>query len=111
MAAQPSVAVCLAGLVHDLGHTGHNNAFHVASGSDLAILYSDQSVLEMHHLASAFQILKDKECDVLASLSDEAKKEVRINSSSTGTQGHSNTAALQHCHSHPPSFPPAARYR
>ena len=95
----------LAGLVHDLGHTGHNNAFHVASGSDLAILYSDQSVLEMHHLASAFQILKDKECDVLASLSDEAKKEVRINSSSTGTQGHSNTAALQHCHSHPSLLP------
>ena len=99
----------LAGLVHDLGHTGHNNAFHVASGSDLAILYSDQSVLEMHHLASAFQILKDKECDVLASLSDEAKKEVRIISSNRDTAAqHSSTAALQHCHSHPPSFPPAA---
>ena len=71
------LSVCLAALVHDLGHTGHNNAFHVASGSDLAILYSDQSVLEMHHLASAFKILQDKECDVLASLGDEARKEVR----------------------------------
>jgi hypothetical protein len=34
-------------------------------------------VLEMHHLASAFQILKQKECNVLASIGDEARKEVR----------------------------------
>ena len=32
----------LAAMVHDLGHTGHNNAFHVATASDLAIRYSDQ---------------------------------------------------------------------
>ena len=34
----------MAAIVHDLGHTGHNNAFHVATHSELAILYSDQSV-------------------------------------------------------------------
>ena len=26
-----------AAMVHDLGHTGHNNAFHVASSSELAM--------------------------------------------------------------------------
>ena len=34
----------LAAVVHDLGHTGHNNAFHVATSSELALLYSDASV-------------------------------------------------------------------
>ena len=67
----------LAAIVHDLGHTGHNNAFHVATQSDLAILYSDQSVLEMHHLANAFQLLKHRDCQLLKHLSDDAKKEVR----------------------------------
>ena len=32
----------LAALVHDVNHSGHNNAFHVASSSELALLYSDQ---------------------------------------------------------------------
>ena len=36
--------------------------------SELAILYSDQSVLEMHHLASAFQLMQRPECGMLASL-------------------------------------------
>ena len=52
----------LAAWVHDLGHTGQNNAYHVATGSGLALQYSDQSCLEMHHLASAFQLLKQPEC-------------------------------------------------
>ena len=45
--------------------------------SELAILYSDQSVLEMHHLASAFQLMQRPECGMLASLGDEHRKEVR----------------------------------
>ena len=56
-----SALATLAALCHDLGHTGHNNAFHVATSSDLAILYSDQSVLEMHHLASTFKLLQEKD--------------------------------------------------
>mmetsp|Transcript_43419 Transcript_43419/g.107326 ORF Transcript_43419/g.107326 Transcript_43419/m.107326 type:complete len:1401 (-) Transcript_43419:84-4286(-) len=42
---------------HDVDHTGQNNAFHVATGSELAITYNDVSVLENHHCAFAFRAL------------------------------------------------------
>ena len=32
----------LAAWVHDLGHTGQNNAYHVATGSGLALQYSEK---------------------------------------------------------------------
>ena len=67
----------IASVCHDVGHTGHNNAFHVATQSEFAILYSDQSVLEMHHLATCFQLLAEPETALLKTLSDEARKEVR----------------------------------
>jgi hypothetical protein len=42
---------------HDVDHTGQTNAFHVATGSELAITYNDVSVLESHHCAFAFRAL------------------------------------------------------
>ena len=64
-------------LVHDVNHDGHNNAFHSATGSDLALLYSDQSVLEMHHLATAFRLLRKPECNIAAKLSRDDAKTMR----------------------------------
>ena len=34
---------------HDVGHTGMNNNFEIAIGSDIAITYNDVSVLENFH--------------------------------------------------------------
>lgn len=48
----------VAALCHDVGHPGFNNAFHVNSESDLAILYNDQSVLENFHIATTYRVLK-----------------------------------------------------
>ena len=70
-------AALLSATVHDVGHDGRNNAFHSATGSELALLYSDQSVLEMHHLARAFAVLAAPESDVLGALTLEARKDVR----------------------------------
>ena len=50
--------VLLASLCHDLDHRGLNNAYHVATMSDLAVRYNDQSVLENHHCASMFTLLE-----------------------------------------------------
>jgi high affinity cGMP-specific 3',5'-cyclic phosphodiesterase 9 len=52
------VGVLLASLCHDLDHRGLNNAYHVATMSDLAVRYNDQSVLENHHCASMFALLE-----------------------------------------------------
>ena len=41
---------CLVGAVaHDIGHTGTNNNFETAIGSEIAITYNDISVLESMH--------------------------------------------------------------
>jgi GAF domain-containing protein len=63
------LAILLGSLVHDLDHPGTNNAFQVNSGSPLAILYNDSSVLENHHAAKAFQLLRDEpDLDILRGL-------------------------------------------
>ena len=50
--------VLLAALVHDIDHRGLNNAFHINSGSSLALVYNDSSPLENHHAATTFRLLR-----------------------------------------------------
>ena len=71
------LAALLACAVHDVGHPGTNNQYHVNTSSNLAIMYNDQSVLENHHLAVAFKLLRLPGCDILAGLSNEQRKTVR----------------------------------
>ncbi|ETO24128.1 3'5' cyclic nucleotide phosphodiesterase [Reticulomyxa filosa] len=52
------MAAIIAACVHDLGHDGYNNAFHMSSGSDIALTYNDSSVLENYHISRAFFLLK-----------------------------------------------------
>jgi 3'5'-cyclic nucleotide phosphodiesterase len=42
---------------HDLDHPGNNNTFEVNSTSALALLHSDDAVLERHHVHMTFKIL------------------------------------------------------
>ena len=46
-------------------------------GSDLALMYNDESVLENHHLAVAFKLLQNQGCDILASLSAKQRQTMR----------------------------------
>lgn len=46
-------------------------------GSDLALMYNDESVLENHHLAVAFKLLQNPGCDILASLSAKQRQTMR----------------------------------
>mmetsp|Transcript_4136 Transcript_4136/g.9164 ORF Transcript_4136/g.9164 Transcript_4136/m.9164 type:complete len:541 (+) Transcript_4136:45-1667(+) len=61
----------VAGAIHDLGHPGTNNMFHINSHSDLARTYNDTSVLESFHVAKAFDIMNnDPECNWWGMLTD-----------------------------------------
>ena len=46
-------------------------------GSELALMYNDESVLENHHLAVAFKLLTEDGCDILASLSAKQRQMLR----------------------------------
>lgn len=49
----------IAAAIHDVGHPGTNNAFHVQSMSAWGVRYNDQSVLENMHVALSFELLKN----------------------------------------------------
>eukprot|EP00931_Biecheleriopsis_adriatica_P049211 TRINITY_DN28461_c1_g2_i1.p1 TRINITY_DN28461_c1_g2~~TRINITY_DN28461_c1_g2_i1.p1 ORF type:complete len:804 (-),score=145.49 TRINITY_DN28461_c1_g2_i1:114-2525(-) len=53
------VAAILAGLGHDIGHSGFNNMFLINSRQELAVRYNDRSVLENFHAATVVSILME----------------------------------------------------
>ncbi|KAF5832352.1 hypothetical protein DUNSADRAFT_11762 [Dunaliella salina] len=53
------LAAYLAAIVHDHEHEGVTNAFHITTGSTLAMCYNDVSPLENHHLSSSFNIIRE----------------------------------------------------
>ena len=51
------------------------NCFH--PGSELALMYNDESVLENHHLAVAFKLLQEDGCDIFQNLSHKQRQTIR----------------------------------
>ena len=45
--------------------------------SELALVYNDESVLENHHLAVAFKLFQQPDCDVLAAMSTKTRRNIR----------------------------------
>ena len=54
-----------------------NFNFILISGSELALMYNDESVLENHHLAVAFKLLQNQDCDIFANLSKKQRQTFR----------------------------------
>ena len=48
-------AAVLAAAVHDYAHPGLSNPFLIATRAETAVLYNDQSVLEMYHVSGAWR--------------------------------------------------------
>jgi len=65
------MAALLASAVHDFQHPGVNNDFLIARSHPKAVRYNDISVLEKHHLAAAFSIILDQNCDITINLTED----------------------------------------
>eukprot|EP00761_Pharyngomonas_kirbyi_P006610 gb/GECH01006618.1/.p1 GENE.gb/GECH01006618.1/~~gb/GECH01006618.1/.p1 ORF type:complete len:585 (+),score=113.97 gb/GECH01006618.1/:1-1755(+) len=77
MTDEDVLAALIAAMVHDYDHPGLNNAFQVNSQSYLATLYNDRAILENHHCAMAFELMRSKQFNILAGLTNEQRKDVR----------------------------------
>ena len=49
----------------------------VIPGSELALMYNDESVLENHHLAVAFKLLQNPACDIFSNLTKKQRQTLR----------------------------------
>ncbi len=45
--------------------------------AELALMYNDESVLENHHLAVAFKLLQNTDCDIFVNLSRKQRQTLR----------------------------------
>ncbi len=73
------IACLMASFCHDVDHPGNNNVFEVQSASDLALMYSDDAVLERHHIHVTFRLLRENggTANILRELDRSRYQEVR----------------------------------
>ena len=71
------LAAIFAAAIHDVDHPGLTNQYLINSSSELALMYNDESVLENHHLAVAFKLLQNQNCDIFANLNKKQRQTLR----------------------------------
>jgi len=62
------LALMIASLCHDVDHPGNTNSFEINTGSELALIHNDLSVLESHHAYTTLRILRAKQSNVLCNV-------------------------------------------
>eukprot|EP00741_Cyanophora_paradoxa_P015662 tig00020903_g15119.t1 len=72
-----ALAALTAAVIHDVNHEGRNNGFEIATQSELAMLYNDQSMLENHSLALSFAALRSPATDFVSHLPKDQRAEFR----------------------------------
>nr|CAH8867702.1 unnamed protein product [Trichobilharzia regenti] len=70
-------AMLFAAVIHDYEHTGTTNNFHIATRSELALIYNDRGVLENHHVSAIFRLMQEEEFSILSGLDADQFKEFR----------------------------------
>ena len=67
-------ALFVAGLLHDVGHPGLSNTYHMNKMTKLALRYNDKSVLENYHCYEGFKILTHADSNILEGLEKEEQR-------------------------------------
>jgi len=70
-------ALLLGSLCHDVDHRGFTNNLLVNISDELALTYNDFSVMENHHCALTFKLLRKVENNILIHLDVSLRKELR----------------------------------
>jgi len=71
------VALLISAICHDFEHPGLNNTFLANTSDSLALRYNDKSILENHHCARAFLLMRKPETAILTGLSEIEYRELR----------------------------------
>jgi 3',5'-cyclic-nucleotide phosphodiesterase len=77
MTDEDILAAIISAIIHDYDHPGLNNAFQINTQSYLATLYNDRAVLENHHCAQAFELMRSPQYNILQNIPLDQRKEVR----------------------------------
>ncbi|KAJ3442678.1 camp-specific 3'5'-cyclic phosphodiesterase isoform i [Anaeramoeba flamelloides] len=76
--SEEKVALLIAALCHDLKHPGGSNQKEIEKGSDLALLYNDQSVIENYSISQTFLLMKsNEEANIFSEIEKEKQKKIR----------------------------------
>jgi hypothetical protein len=72
------ISIYIGGIIHDFKHPGLNNGFLINTAHELSTRYNDISVLENHHIAEAFKIIRSEpKYDIFCLLTKDEKKSIR----------------------------------
>merc|ERR1712223_773316 len=71
------LSAIFASAIHDVDHPGLTNQYLINTSSELALMYNDESVLENHHLAVAFKLLQNPDCDIFVNLNKKQRQTLR----------------------------------
>jgi dual 3',5'-cyclic-AMP and -GMP phosphodiesterase 11 len=70
------LAALVSALCHDLDHPGNNNAYEIATRSELALTHSGDSVLERHHSSMTHRLLHQTQNNIFENLSSHDQNQI-----------------------------------
>lgn len=74
---QDVLALLVASMCHDVDHPGWTNSYEINTGSELALVHNDISVLESHHAYTTFTVLRMASANIFVNLRRDTFRSVK----------------------------------